>query len=155
MAGAPVVASATGSNQARISRRCGKPKLGEAERFAQGIELLVAGLEPGGIAGQRLRLRAELGGDKAQCLGRYQFARPQQTTGVAQGAKLQREAELVVPAPAAVHRGEVGPVQGPVPHQVGFRGGQGEQALQLRLGERAASRHGRMSQIDYSLRATV
>jgi hypothetical protein len=61
----------------------GQAQLGEAEHLAQGIELLVAGLEPGGIAGQRLRLRAELGGDEAQSLGRYQFARPRQTAGVA------------------------------------------------------------------------
>lgn len=57
------------------------------------------------------------------------------------------EAELVVAAAALFHRGTVGRVQGPVPDQADRIRRQCKQGVKLRFGERASSRHGRVSQL--------
>jgi hypothetical protein len=62
----------------------------------------------------------ELPGHEAQRRLRDGLARTEQPAGVAEGAELERVAEAVVRAPAPVDSGEVGPVQRPVPDEVGF-----------------------------------
>ena len=109
--------------------------------------MLVAGLEPGGIGDQGLGGGAELVGDEMQSRLRNDLARSQQPTRIAQRTKLQREAELVVVASAPADDGEIVVAEGPVLDQVGFGHGQRKQALELRLGERAPSRHGGLSQL--------
>ena len=119
----------------------------EAEGLAQPIELLAPGLRPGGVGGERGGADADLLGDEAQCRIRDDLAGPQQPTGIAERAELQRIAELVVLAAAPLHGGQVGAVQRPAADELWFGGGQGKQALQLRLGQRATSGHGRVSQL--------
>ena len=77
-----------------------------------------------------------------QCWLRDGFARSQQAAGIAERAELQREAELVVAAAAALDHRKVGSRQGPMADRSASVDGQGKQVLKLRLGERAASRHG-------------
>ena len=60
-----------------------------------------------------------------------------------ESVKLQSVAELVGGAAAAVHHGQIRPIHGPVPDEVGFSDGQGEQNVKLRFGERASSWHWR------------
>src|SRR3954454_10366218 len=97
----------------------------------------------------------KLGGDKAQRCLRDGLAWAQQPTRIPEGAELERVAELVGRAAAAVDAGEVVAAQRPVPDEVGVGGRQGEQSLELRLGERAASGHGEVSQLRCSLSATA
>ena len=123
----------------------------KAERLTQVVELLLPGLPPGGVGGQCVGADVDLLGDEAQRRFGDGLAGPQQPAGVAEGAKLQGVAELVGGTTATVHRGQVRPVQGPVPDEVGLGGGQGKQGVQLRFGERASSRHGGVSQSGLSL----
>jgi hypothetical protein len=99
------------------TRRC---QIGKAERVTQIVELFVAGLEPGGVGRERVRIGAELFGYKTKRLGRDQLAGPQQAAGIAQRTKLQSEADPVAVAPALVDGGEIGVAQCPVLDQVGF-----------------------------------
>ena len=86
-------------------------------------------------------------GDETQGWLGDDLTRSQQSARVTQRTKLQREAELVVIATALADDGQIVVAEGPVPHQVGFGHRQGEQVLELRLGERAPSRHGGLSQL--------
>ena len=61
-----VVASATGSSHSRISRRAQPSKWPKAERLTQSVELLVAGLEPGRVGGERQGSSAELFGNETK-----------------------------------------------------------------------------------------
>ena len=140
-----------GQHVAAVSRRVHA----EAERLAQVVELFLPRLPPGGVGGERVGADMDLLGDEAQRWFGDGLAGPQQPAGVAEGAKLQGVAELVGGAAAPVHRGQVRPVQGPVPDEVGFGDRQGEQGIQLRFGERASSRHGGLSQSGCRLIATV
>ena len=114
----------------------------EAERFAQPVELLPPGLGPACIGGKCIGTDAKLAGDELQGCLWNDLARPKQPSGIAEGAKLQDIAELVVPTTAALDHGEVGCTQRPVADQVGFGRGKGEQGSELRFGERMASWHG-------------
>lgn len=73
------------------------PEHAEAEHFAQGVELLPPGLRPGCISGKRIGTDAKLVGDELQGCLRNDLAWPKQPFGMAEGAKLQGIAELVVP----------------------------------------------------------
>ena len=81
--------------------------------------------------------------------------RPQQPARIPESAKLEREAELVMAAAAALHRGPVGSVQRPIRDQAQLVGWQGKAR------SRAAPRYARgvlawrLSQLRYSLPATV
>ena len=114
----------------------------EAERFAQPVELLAPGLGPGCIGSKRIGADAKLAGDELQGCLRNDLAWPKQPSRVAEGAKLQGIAELVVPTTAALDHGQVGCTQSPVADQVGFRCRKGKQGFELRFGERVASWHG-------------
>ena len=92
-------------------------EVGEAECLAQGIELLVAGLEPLGVSSERRWFGAELLGDKAERFGWDQLTRPQQASRIAECAELQGEAEAVAVTPTSADLGEIGGTQGPVPDQ--------------------------------------
>jgi hypothetical protein len=89
----------------------------KAERLAEGIELPIAGLRTGRIPGEHIWLGADLLGHEAERFGRDQLTGPQQPAGVAQGTKLQGEAEPAVITPAAFNDSEVGGAQGPLPNQ--------------------------------------
>jgi len=77
----------------------------EAERLAQVVKLLLAGLPSGGIGGERVSADMDLLGNEAQRRFWNGLAGPQQPAGVAERAKLQGVAELVVSAAAPVHCG--------------------------------------------------
>lgn len=98
----------------------------EAERLAQVVELLLPGLPPGGVGGQRVGADVDLFGDETQRRFGDGLSGPQQPAGVAEGAKLQGVAKLVVSAAAPVHRGQVRPVQRPVADEVGLGDWQGD-----------------------------
>jgi hypothetical protein len=68
---------------------------------------------------------------------------------------LQRETELVRIAAPALYGGEIGGTQDPVPDQLRFGDGQGEQLLDLLTGDGAASRHGQLSRIKLRLFDTL
>ena len=114
----------------------------EAERFAHPVELLPPGLRPGCIGSKRIGADTKLVGDELQGCLRNDLAWPKQPSGIAEGAKLQGIAELVMSAAAAPDHGQVGCTQSPVADQVGFGCGKGEQGVELRFGERVASWHG-------------
>jgi hypothetical protein len=95
-------------------------QLGEAEHLAQGIELLVAGLEPGGVGDEYLGGGTKLVGDEMQGRPRNDLTRSQQPTRIAQRTQLQREAELVMITAAPADDGQIVVAEGPVPDQVGF-----------------------------------
>ena len=86
-------------------------------------------------------------GNTAKPRNRNRLHRPQQPPGVTESAELQRETELIRVATAALHGSPVGGAQRPVSDQHGFAGSQGEQLLELLVGEDAASRHSRLSQV--------
>jgi hypothetical protein len=52
-----------------------------------------------------------------------------------------------VDAAPPIDEGQIIVAEGPVSGQVGLGHGQGKQAIELRSGERAASRHGGLSQL--------
>lgn len=118
----------------------------QAEHPAQVVELLLPGLPPGGIGGERISADMDLLGDEAQRLVGDGLAGTQQSARVTERAELKGVAELVGGAAAPAHNGQVRLVQGPVPDEIGLRDRQGEQGLELRSGERASSRHGEVSQ---------
>ena len=93
----------------------------KAERFTQPIKLLAPGLGPGCISSKRIGADAKLAGDELQGCLRNDLAWPKQPSRVAEGAKLQGIAELVVPATAALDHGQVGCTQSPVADQVRVR----------------------------------
>ncbi len=93
----------------------------EAEHPAQVVELLLAGLTTDGIGGERVGADVDLLGNEAQGCVRDDVAGTQQPAGIAESAELEGVAELVGGAAAAIHRGQVSPVQGPVPDEIGLR----------------------------------
>ena len=89
--------------------------------------MLVAGVLAKGVVGERAGLDADLLGDEGDHRCRDPLAGLEQPAGVAQGAELEREAETVVGAAAAVDHRQLGLAQGMVAREVGAVGGQGEQ----------------------------
>jgi hypothetical protein len=113
----------------------------EAERRAQVVELLVAGVRAV-IESVAVIDAAKLVGHETERLGRDDLPWPQEPAGVAQGTKLQSEAQPVArPAPLP-DRGKVGLPQRPVADQVRLKGGQGEQRVALRGREDDAAGYG-------------
>ena len=80
---------------------------------------------------------AELAGNKAKRCVREDLPGPQQAARVTESAELQRKAELIGVAAAALYGGEIGGTQGPVLDQFGFGGRQGKQHLDLLAGNGA------------------
>ena len=73
----------------------------EAERFAQRLELLVAGRPARGIVGERVRVDSELVPHESKRRAGDQLSRSEQPSRIAQSAELDREAKTVVRAPPA------------------------------------------------------
>ena len=116
--------------------------------LAQRVELLVAGLEPGGVGGERVGVDADLVGDEAQ---RRSAGSPRPAAAAGRGSGARRAAGRSRAGCGRARRRPTTARSAWSSVQWRIRsasvGGQGEQALQLRLGERAASRHGRLSQL--------
>ena len=118
----------------------------EAERFALIVELLLPGLAPYRIGGEFTGGDVDLLGDEIQCRLREDLARPEQAARISKGTELQGIAKPVATPTASRDGDQIRLVQGPVTDEVGFRPRQGEETFQLRIGEQAASGHGRLSQ---------
>jgi len=99
-------------------------------------------LRPAGIGGKRVGADAKLAGDKMERRLRDDLARPKQPAGIAKRAELQSITELVVSAAPTLNGRKVGRDQGPVADEIRLAVWKRKQALELRLGERASSRHG-------------
>ncbi len=112
-------------------------------------------MAPSSIGGKRVGADVDLICHEPQCRLGDGLARVQEPAGVTKAAKLEGIAKLIVPAAPAVDGGQVGPTQGPVPDQLCLVGWQGKHGLELRFGERAASWHGKVSQLRCRLIATV
>lgn len=113
----------------------------KAEFVAKRIELLAPGLRARGIGGQDDRPEPQLLRNEVQRRFRNRVARPQQATRIAEGAKLQGEAELIVFPSPVLDSCEVSSIQSPVTSEQRFVNGKREQALDLRVCQHAASRH--------------
>ena len=122
-------------------------RVGEAQGCAQRAELLVAGLEPGGVGGEHLSSSVKLVGDETQRRLRNDLARSQHPPGIAQRTASWREAELVVNAATPVDEEQIIVAQGQVPHRSASVAGKASRTLELRFGERASLRHGGLSQL--------
>ena len=114
----------------------------KVELVAERVELFTPGLRASGVGGQGVGADPQLLSDKAQRWLGNRVTRSQQAAWIAEGTELQGEAELVVLSAAALDGSEVSSVQGPVTHQQRFIDGNREQALDLRVCQHSASRHG-------------
>ena len=106
--------------------------------------VIVVSLSAGSVVGDRLANQTELHGDKGEHGLGDRLALRDQTSGVAQGAELEREPKPVaVSAPAPDVR-EVRVAQDAVPDEVRLLARKGEQESPLAGGQNGASGHGRI-----------
>ena len=110
----------------------------------QSGRVLVVRLGSGGVVGDRLATQTKLRGDEGEHGLGDRLALRDQTSGVAQGAELEREPKPVaVSAPAPDVR-EVRIAQDAVPDEVRLLARKGEQESPLAGGQNGASGHGRI-----------